>query len=95
MSNTDSRKPEKPQSRPDTVNTDTPFTVAEYRIYRAMMISSMAVSEREAEQRLARSSGKAAVEIHAIVQKVQMALFGNDWNGSPGSEIQHASDWAR
>ena len=70
------------------------FTVAEYRIYRAVIDAPMSVSEAEALRRAATSHGVTNTAAKKIVDKVQRILFKNNWYGSAESEIKHASDWS-
>jgi hypothetical protein len=72
---------------------DNTFTVAEYRIYRAVIDAPMSVEEAEAIRRAAKVHGVPAVEAKTIVTKVQRSLHMNKWFGSAASEIKHASDW--
>ncbi len=81
------REPQAPQSAAST------YTVAEYRIYRAVIDTPMAVTEAEAQQRAAKTYGVTTSEVKKIVDQVQRTLFQNKWFGSAGSEIRHASDW--
>lgn len=72
---------------------DGTFTVAEYRIYRAVMDAPMSVSEKEATRRAATAHGVTAIEAKTIVDKVQRILYRNKWFGPATSEIKHSSDW--
>lgn len=88
-------KPMTPPKREQQVSQSagSTFTVAEYKIYRAVMDAPMSISEAEAVQRAAKSYGVAPTEAKKIVDKVQRALLQNKWFGSAESEIKHASDW--
>lgn len=69
------------------------FTIQEYRIYREVISSPMAVPEAEVVSIVARKHGVSSSVVHDAVNHVQEALFKNRWFASPEAEIRHASDW--
>jgi hypothetical protein len=72
---------------------DSTFTVAEYRVYRAVIDAPMSVAEAEAISQAAKAHGITTTEARIIVDKVQRVLYSNKWFGAAASEIKHASDW--
>lgn len=69
------------------------FTVNEYRMYRAVISTPMAVSEQLALENVAKQYGTSVNAVRKAADKVQKVLFENDWFGTSESEIYHASDW--
>jgi len=69
------------------------FTMAEYRMYRAIIDTPSSVSEEEALRSVAKQYSASVTEVRNAVEKVQRVLSANNWFGTSESEIRHASDW--
>lgn len=72
---------------------DGTFTVTEYRIYRMVMDTPMAVPEAESFRRAATKFQVTPAEVSAITRKVTEELFKRNSFTTPEAEIRHASDW--
>lgn len=70
------------------------FTVREYRIYRMVLDTPLAVSEEEAFRRAAAKHRATNVGAREIFDKVQRILTENNWFGPPRYEINRAVDWS-
>lgn len=70
------------------------FTMKEYRIYREVIHTPMAISEADAIAKAARIYGVSPAEAKQIVDKVAEILSNNGWNSTPEMEIKHASDFS-
>lgn len=70
-----------------------PYTVKEYRIYRAVINTPMAIPEEEAIRNVAEQYSMSSDDVEKITQKVNEILGANQWFGAPEVEIRRASDW--
>ncbi|MBL4885498.1 MAG: hypothetical protein JKY95_13300 [Planctomycetaceae bacterium] len=85
----------KPMSRPAPSSEPKlpPYTVREYKIYRAVISTPFSVSDEQANRNTAELFSVSVEEVEKVTKKVLWILNGNDWFGSPEGEIQRASDW--